>query len=119
MYDTNSLEKKALDAIKKHKLMFQEHLIAYLPCSKQTYYDHNLDKSDAIQKAIEENRVSRKVKMLSKWTESDAPALQIACMKMIGSEEEAHRLNGSRQEIKHDNLPKKIDIQIIKGEGSE
>ena len=116
MYDTNSLEKKALEAIKKHKLMFQEHLIAYLPCSKQTYYDHNLDKSDVIQKAIEENRVSRKVKMLSNWAESNAPALQIACMKMIGSEEEAHRLNGSKQEIKHEDMPKKIDIEIVKRE---
>jgi hypothetical protein len=38
---------------------------------------------------------------------------------MIGSEEEAHRLNGSKQEIKHEDMPKKIDIEIVKGEGKD
>ena len=40
--------------------------------------------------------------MLSKWYKSDAPALQIALMKIISTDEEAHRLNGSKQEVKTD-----------------
>jgi hypothetical protein len=40
--------------------------------------------------------------MRSKWYKSDAPALQIALMKIISTDEEAHRLNGSKQEIKND-----------------
>ena len=47
-------------------------------------------------------RVSRKTKMLSKWIDSDVPTLQIAAMKMISDDHEAHRLNGTKQEIKHD-----------------
>ena len=47
-------------------------------------------------------RVSKKTKMLSNWINSETPSLQIAAMKMISEEHEAHRLNGTRQEIKHE-----------------
>jgi len=101
-YDKKELEKKALLAIEKHKLMFMDHIVAFLPCSKTTFYDLQLNQSDSIKKAVEEMRVSKKTKMLSNWIDSETPSLQIAAMKMISEEHEAHRLNGTRQEIKHD-----------------
>jgi hypothetical protein len=101
-YDKKELEKKALIAIEKHKLMFMEHIVAFLPCSRATFYNLELDKLDTIKKAVEEMRVSKKTKMLSNWIDSETPSLQIAAMKMISEEHEAHRLNGTRQEIKHD-----------------
>lgn len=100
-YKTENLEKQALAAIKKNKLMFIEHIVAFLPCSKETFYNHKLHESDAIKKAVEEMRVSKKTKMLSNWIDSETPSLQIAAMKMISEEHEAHRLNGTKQEIKH------------------
>ena len=99
-YDKKELEKKALTAIEKHKLMFIEHIVAFLPCSKPTFYALELNESNAIKKAVEEMRVSKKTKMLSNWIDSETPSLQIAAMKMISEEHEAHRLNGTRQEIK-------------------
>ena len=99
-YDPKELEKKALAAIKKHKLMFIEHIVAFLPCDKTTFYAHKLNKSNSIKKAVEEMRVSKKTKMLSNWIDSETPSLQIAAMKMISEEHEAHRLNGTKQEIK-------------------
>ena len=99
-YDTKELEKKALAAISKHKLMFMEHIVAFLPCDKTTFYAHKLNESNAIKKAVEEMRVSKKTKMLSNWINSETPSLQIAAMKMIAEEHEAHRLNGTKQEIK-------------------
>ena len=39
--------------------------------------------------------------MRKKWGDSDHPTLQVALYKIISSDEEAHRLNGSRQEIDH------------------
>jgi len=101
-YDKKELEKKALIAIEKHKLMFMDHIVAFLPCSKTTFYDLQLNQSDSIKKAVEEMRVSKKTKMLSNWIDSETPSLQIAAMKLISEEHEAHRLNGTRQEIKHD-----------------
>lgn len=99
-YDPKELEQKALAAIDKHKLMFIEHIVAFLPCSKKTFYHHNLHESNAIKKAVEEMRVGKKTKMLSNWINSETPSLQIAAMKMIAEEHEAHRLNGTKQEIK-------------------
>lgn len=99
-YDPKELEQKALAAIDKHKLMFIEHIVAFLPCSKTTFYDLKLHESNAIKKAVEEMRVSKKTKMLSNWINSETPSLQIAAMKMIAEEHEAHRLNGTKQEIK-------------------
>ena len=99
-YDIKELEKKSLIAIKKHKLMFMDHIIAFLPCSKTTFYDLKLNESNSIKKAVEEMRVGKKTKMLSNWINSETPSLQIAAMKMISEEHEAHRLNGTRQEIK-------------------
>ncbi len=101
-YDPKELEKKSLAAIQKHKLMFIEHIVAFLPCSRATFYNLKLDELDTIKKAVEEMRVSKKTKMLSNWINSETPSLQIAAMKMISEEHEAHRLNGTRQEIKHE-----------------
>ena len=99
-YDPKELEKKALAAIKKHKLMFMDHIVAFLPCGKTTFYDLKLNESDSIKKAVEEMRIGKKTKMLSNWINSETPSLQIAAMKMIAEENEAHILNGTRQEIK-------------------
>jgi len=99
-YDTKELEKKALDAIKKHNLMFIEHIVAYLPCGKTTFYELKLNETNSIKKAIEQTRISRKVAMQNNWFKSETPSLQIALMKMIADDHEAHRLNGTKQEIK-------------------
>ena len=112
-YDTKELETKAVQVIKEHNLMFIEHVVAYLPCNKKTFYAHKLHESNAIKKEIEENRVSKKVALLNNWITPDAaPVLQIAAMKMISSNDEAHRLNGTRREIKHDTTDKEINIKI-------
>lgn len=81
--------------------MFIEHIVAFLPCSRETFYHHKLHKSDTIKKAVEEMRIGKKTKMLSNWIDSESNALQIAAMKMIATEEESHRLSGTRTEIKH------------------
>ena len=121
-YNVQELEKQAIEAIEKHNIMFSQtiafHLIiAYLPCSKPTFYDLKLNESNAIKKGIEENRISKKVSLLNNWINQDAsPVLQIAAMKMISSKEEAHRLNGTKQEIKHDTKKKSFEVKIINGD---
>jgi len=113
-YDIKELERQSIEAIKKHNIMFIEHLVAYLPCGKTTFYDLKLNESNAIKKGIEENRTSKKVQLLNNWISEDAsPVLQIAAMKMISSDEEAHRLNGTKQEIKHDNKKKSFEVKIV------
>ncbi len=99
-YKTADLEKKALEAIEKHKLFFIEDIVAFLPCGKVTFYEHKLNELNSIKDALEKNRVEVKSAMRSKWYKSDAPALQIALYKLIGTDEEADRINS--QHIKAD-----------------
>ena len=100
---------ESLDAIKKYKLFFIEDVVAYISCSKSTFYNQKLHELDLIKDALTKNRIEIKVSMRNKWYNSESATLQIALMKLISSDDEAHRLNGSRQEIKHN-----ADIKVGK-----
>lgn len=118
-YDTDKLEQEALEAIEKYRLFFIEDVVVYVSCSRATFYNHGLDKLDTIKEALAKNKIDIKVSMRNKWFLSESATLQVALMKMIATDDEAHRLNGSRQEIKHqgavpiskmsDETKKKID----------
>lgn len=98
-YDKEKIYEQALVAIEENKLFFVEDVISYLPCAKATFYEFFPLKSDelnAIKDALEKNKTAIKVSMRAKWYKSDNPSLQIALMKMIATDDEAHRLNGSR-----------------------
>ena len=101
-YDKNKIFEQAKELIEKHKLFFVEDIVSLLPVARSTFWEYFPDKSDemdTIKEMLDKNRVEIKSSMRSKWYKSDAPALQIALMKIISTDEEAHRLNGSRQEI--------------------
>ena len=108
-YNTEKLIKTALEAIEKHRLFFINDVCAYLPCSTSTFYEKELEKSEEIKEALYKNRIEVKASMRSKWYQSENASLQIGLMKLIGTEEEAHRLNGSKTEnnvkIQGKNLP--------------
>lgn len=100
-YDTDKLEQEALEAIEKYRLFFIEDVVVYVSCSRATFYNHELDKLDTIKEALAKNKIDIKVSMRNKWFLSESATLQVALMKMIATDDEAHRLNGSRQEIRH------------------
>lgn len=111
-YKTEDLFNTAIEKIKKHKLFFIEDIIAFLPCRKSTFYEHFPNDSDYYKKMFEElerNRTELKVSMRSKWYTSNAPALQMALMKLIASPEELRKL--SMQYIESDN--KNTNIESI------
>ena len=94
-------KKLAITAAKNEKQnpLTIEEVCLDMGLSKERFYQLELHKVDDIIKALDTNRIRVKRSMKSKWYKSDAPALQIALMKMLSTEEEAHRLNGSKQEI--------------------
>lgn len=112
-YKKADLERQALAAIKEHNLMFVTDVPTYLPCSVATFYNKKLEELESIKDALERNRVKVKNGLRAKWYKSDNPTVQIALYKLIGTEDEAHRLNGSRQEHRHavdfSNLPPWMD----------
>lgn len=102
-YDRNKIFLLSKELILKHKLFFVEDIVALLPINKSTFYEFfpiNSNESNELKELLEQQKISIKVGMRKKWYESDAPALQIALMKIISTEDEAHRLNGTRQELK-------------------
>lgn len=107
-YKTKELEEKALAAIEKHKLFFIEDVVSFLPCGKVTFYEHKLNESNSIKEALEKNKVEIKVSMRSKWYKSDAPALQIALYKLIGTDEESDRINSQKIKAEVNELTPKI-----------
>lgn len=101
-YDKKKIFEQAKEIIDKNKLFFVEDIVSLLPVAKPTFYDFfppDSNELNTIKEMLDKNRVEIKSSMRSKWYKSDAPALQIALMKIISTDEEAHRLNGSRQEI--------------------
>lgn len=100
-YKTEDLFNKAIEQIKKNKLFFIEDIIAFLPCRKSTFYEHFPNDSDYYKRMFEElelNRTELKVSMRSKWYKSNAPALQMALMKLIATPEELKKLSMHYQE---------------------
>ena len=103
-YDKKKILAQAKEMIVKHKLFFIEDIVSFLPCSKSTFYEFYPDGSDELDELkgfLETNRVELKVSMRSKWYKSNAPALQMALMKLIASPEELKKL--SMQYIESDN----------------
>jgi len=102
-YNKEALYKQAIEILDSNKdIMFIEHLVSLMPCDKTTLYKWlpiESNEFNALKEKIELNKIDRKSKMYKKWFDSDHPTLQVALMKLIATEDEAHRLNGSSQKL--------------------
>jgi hypothetical protein len=115
-YDRLKIFEDAKNLIKDNKLFFIEDIVALLPISKPTFYEFfkvDSNEFNELKELLDRNRVEIKSSMRSKWYKSDNATLQVALMKMIATDEEAHRLNGSKQEVKQENTFKSLDVNII------
>ena len=95
-YDKIKIFEQAKEVIVKHKLFFIEDIVAFLPCDKTTFYrffEPESNEYNEIKGLLETNRVTLKVSMRSKWYTSNAPALQMALMKLIATPEELRKLS--------------------------
>jgi hypothetical protein len=113
-YDKKKIFNQAKEMIVKHKLFFIEDIVAFIPCSKNYFYDHfpvNSNEYDELKGMLEINRTELKVSMRSKWYKSNAPALQMALMKLIATPEELKKL--SMQYIESENKNTNFDISNI------
>jgi hypothetical protein len=123
-YDRNKVFEQAKEVIVKHKLFFVDDIVAFLPCSKQTFYDFypvNSDKLDELKGLLEENRVTLKVSMRSKWYTSNAPALQMALMKLIATPEELRKLSMTHTAVEEVERPifKQLDLDVDPNDSAE
>jgi len=101
-YDKQKIFEQAKEMIVKHKLFFIEDIVAFLPISKPTFYEYfNIDSNEFndLKGLLETNRTELKVSMRSKWYKSNAPALQMALMKLICNDEERRMLSMQHNDI--------------------
>jgi hypothetical protein len=95
-YDKKKIYEQAKEVIVKHKLFFVEDIVAFLPCGKSYFYEtFSVDshEMDELKELLNQNRTELKVSMRSKWYKSNAPALQMALMKLICNDEERKKLS--------------------------
>jgi len=111
-YDRKKIFNQAKEAIVKHKLFFIEDIVAFLPCDKTTFYrffEVNCNEYNELKDLLETNRTELKVSMRSKWYKSNAPALQMALMKLICTDDERKMLSMTHTDVttngKEINLP--------------
>ena len=98
-YKTSQLEDQSLKVIKEKSLIFIDDIVVYLPCNRATFYNHNLDKLDTIKDALEFNKTETKLKLRTKWQDSDNATLQIALMRLICSDAERRKLAINYNEV--------------------
>jgi hypothetical protein len=116
-YDKKKIFEQAKEVIVKHKLFFVEDIVAFLPISKKTFYEYypiESNESNELKDLLETNRTELKVSMRSKWYKSNAPALQMALMKLIATPEELRKLSMQHQAVEEYEKPifNKIDLDV-------
>jgi hypothetical protein len=116
-YDRKKIFEQAKEMIVKHKLFFIEDIVAFLPCGKTTFYEFftiDSNEMNELKELLNQNRTELKVSMRSKWYKSNAPALQMALMKLIASPEELRKLSMHHQVQEELEKPifKNIDLDV-------
>lgn len=101
-FNTEDLYNRAVKAIEKHELIFIDDIIAFLPCSKQTFYEYikaDSNELDELKELLYENRVVTKVALRKKWKDSDNATLQMGLYKLTGTDEERRRLSQTHHDL--------------------
>jgi hypothetical protein len=110
-YNRVKIYEQALELIEKKKLFFIEDIITLLPISKQTFYDYfkvDSDELDTIKEGLDKNKIEIKNGLRNKWYNGNNPLTQMALYKLIGTEEEYHRIASTKTENKNINIEKPI-----------
>ena len=94
-------EKAILKIIKENNIVFIEHIWNYyFRLRKSQFYNLELENSEAIRAAIDNNRAKAVNKMLNNWLENKNSTLQIAAMRLICTPEQRQMLNQQYIEMK-------------------
>ena len=97
-YDRNKIFEQAEEAIKKNNLFFIEDIVAFLPCTKPTFYDFfpvDSDELNTLKELLDENKIKTKSGIRAKLWKSEKAAELLALYRLIATPEEHQKLNQS------------------------
>ena len=119
-YDTKVLKQKAIEAIKKNKLIFIEDIAAMLGINKTTLYNHfpiDTDDFNELTTLLNENKISLKVSLRKKWFDSDNATTQMALYKLCSTPEEHKMLQQNYTDVTSNNEtinnPTSVTVEIV------
>jgi hypothetical protein len=92
-FKKEDLIKQTLTAIKENKIFNISDIIAFLPCSKATFYNLQLEKVDDIKESLEEMKIKTKTGLKTKWFSSNCATREIALYKLAGTQDERDALS--------------------------
>lgn len=98
-YNKNEMIEQCLRVIKKHKLTFIDDIFPLVQFARSTFYKRKLDKSDAIKRELENNKIMMKRGLRTKWYNNDNPTAQIALYRLLADDHELDRLTVSKQRV--------------------
>ena len=101
-YNKDKIFEQSKSVIKEYGLFFIEDIVAYLPCTKPTFYEFFPPESNELnylKELLERNKVEIKVAIRGKLLKGDKAAELISLYKLICTDEERRSL--SMQEVKH------------------
>jgi len=97
-YDKNKLYQQAKEAIEKHNLFFIEDIVAFIPCSKPTFYEHfplDSDELNDLKEMLEQNKIKTKSSIRAKLYKSEKAGELLALYRLIATPEEHRKQNQS------------------------
>ncbi len=110
-YNRVKIYEQALELIEKKKLFFIEDVVTLLPISKKSFYEWypiDSDECNTIKEALDKNKIDVKNGLRNKWYNGNNPLTQMALYKLIGTEEEYHRIASTKTENKNINIEKPL-----------
>jgi len=122
-FDRDKLYQQAETAITENNLFFIEDVVAFIPCSKPTFYEHfpiDSNELNNLKDLLEKNKIRTKSAIRAKLYKSPKASELLALYRLICTPEERKMLNQNYIELTgkdgKDLLPK-IEIEIVNGEG--
>lgn len=112
-YDKNKIYNQAIEAIEKNNLFFIEDIVAFIPCSKPTFYDFfppNSNELNSLKDLLEQNKIKTKSSIRAKLYKSNKAAELLALYRLIATTDEHRLLNQSY--IDHSTKGKSISQKI-------
>jgi hypothetical protein len=113
-YDKSKIYQQAEEAIKKNNLFFIEDIVAFLPCSKPTFYEFfppDSNELNTLKDLLDDNKVRTKSSIRAKLWKSNKASELLALYRLIATPEEHQKLNQSY--IDHTTQGEKITNQVI------
>lgn len=104
-------EAEILAVVERNNIFSIQDIFAFYGGIKSSqFYNLELEKSESIKTAIENNKIKTKHALKAKWAKSENPTLQIALFKTICTNEERQMLN--QQYIDHTSGGQRIVITL-------